>query len=271
MKQNVILALVAVSSVAAVFATGNAEKKAPLTAAAQVAALPEKEQAARRAAIQKRVMEQHGGIIEREGVGALAIVNCQERADISSITPKLNDFRKASRMVIKEMPGTFRLDAVKIPDGISAAVFIVDNPSFPMSLVAIEGKWGMMNVAPLLADSPDKAKADKRIAKDFVKIAALTFGGGCSQYSGSPLQPAFDSAGLDSVSGEHLTIDIVKAMSRNLTALGMKPSVRSTYRKACEEGWAPAPTNEFQKAVWDKVHSAPKTPMKIKFDPKKGR
>ena len=58
MKQNVILALVAVSSVAAVFAAGNAEKKAPLTAAAQVAALPEKEQVARRAAIQKRVMEQ---------------------------------------------------------------------------------------------------------------------------------------------------------------------------------------------------------------------
>ena len=34
---------------------------------------------------------------------------------------------------------------------------------------------------------------------------------------------------------------------------------------------APAPTNEFQKAVWDKVHAIPQNPMKIEFDPKKGR
>jgi len=38
-----------------------------------------------------------------------------------------------------------------------------------------------------------------------------------------------------------------------------------------EEGWAPAPTNEYQKIVWDKVHAIPQKPMKIEFDPKKGR
>ena len=44
-----------------------------------------------------------------------------------------------------------------------------------------------------------------------------------------------------------------------------------TYKEACEEGWAPAPTNEIQKAIWDKVRATPKNPMKIEFDPKKGR
>lgn len=24
-----------------------------------------------------------------------------------------------------------------------------------------------------------------------------------------------------------------------------------TYKLACEEGWAPAPTNQWQKAIWD--------------------
>ena len=28
-----------------------------------------------------------------------------------------------------------------------------------------------------------------------------------------------------------------------------------TYRQACIEGWAPAPTNDVQKAIWEKVHS----------------
>ena len=28
---------------------------------------------------------------------------------------------------------------------------------------------------------------------------------------------------------------------------------RASYKVACEEGWAPAPTNDFQKAIWEKV------------------
>ena len=65
--------------------------------------------------------------------------------------------------------------------------------------------------------------------------------------------------------------DVVTRQLKYLAAMNVTPKVRITYKKACEEGWAPAPTNEFQKAIWEKVHAAPKNPMKIKFDPKKGR
>ena len=53
-----------------------------------------------------------------------------------------------------------------------------------------------------------------------------------------------------------------------------KPLARGykvTYKDACEAGWASKPTNIWQKAIWDKVHTTPKNPMKIEFDPKKGR
>jgi hypothetical protein len=30
----------------------------------------------------------------------------------------------------------------------------------------------------------------------------------------------------------------------------------TTYRNAVMEGWAPAPTNDIQRAVWDAVKSA---------------
>ena len=43
------------------------------------------------------------------------------------------------------------------------------------------------------------------------------------------------------------------------------------YSAAVQEGWAPTPTDTVQKAIWDKVNATPKTPMKIEFDPKKGR
>ena len=241
----------------------------PRTAAARFAKLPEAERQAKREEAQRKGMELHGGVVEREGVGAIAVVNCQKRADLKQIADKVESLRKVSRMAVVERDGTFDLKAVKIPDGVNAAVFVVDDPSLPLSLVAVESKWGMMNVSPLLADSPSDAKAAKRVGKEFVRVASLTFGGGCTQYSGSPLQPAFNAVGLDEIVGEGFTIDFANAMSRNLVAMGMRAPKRATYRKACEEGWAAAPTNEFQKAVWDKVHSLPTEPIKIKPESKK--
>ena len=70
---------------------------------------------------------------------------------------------------------------------------------------------------------------------------------------------------------EKLPIDIQDSIKKYLSAAGVTPLRRTIYRRACQEGWAPAPTNDVQKAIWDKVHAIPKTPMKIEFDPKKGR
>ena len=56
-------------------------------------------------------------------------------------------------------------------------------------------------------------------------------------------------------------------MKKYMAARGVTPHYRCPYFKACEEGWAPAPTNEYQRAVWEKVHAIPDKPMKIEFDP----
>jgi len=42
-------------------------------------------------------------------------------------------------------------------------------------------------------------------------------------------------------------------------------------REACQEGWAPAPTNDIQKAIWNEVRQLPAKPIKIEFDPAKGK
>ena len=38
--------------------------------------------------------------------------------------------------------------------------------------------------------------------------------------------------------------------------MGISPYRRVTYKMAVKEGWAPAPTNDYQKAIWDKVKAA---------------
>ena len=40
---------------------------------------------------------------------------------------------------------------------------------------------------------------------------------------------------------------------------------------ACREGWASAPTNDVQKAIWDKVRAIPDKPLTIEYDPKKDK
>ena len=70
---------------------------------------------------------------------------------------------------------------------------------------------------------------------------------------------------------ERFGLDTIAHIRNSAPFYGLVPWYQTTYIKACEEGWAPAPTNDIQKAIWDKVHAAPKNPMKIEFDPKKGR
>ena len=86
-----------------------------------------------------------------------------------------------------------------------------------------------------------------------------------------PMQTVMKSEDLDKLLTDGFTFDMASSINENLQALGMHPERKVPYIKAVKEGWAPAPTNDIQKAIWDKVHAAPKNPMKIEFDPKKGR
>ncbi len=52
---------------------------------------------------------------------------------------------------------------------------------------------------------------------------------------------------------------------------GIEPLKVASYMRACQEGWAPAPTNDIQKAIWNEVYKIPDKPITINFDPKKDK
>ena len=47
---------------------------------------------------------------------------------------------------------------------------------------------------------------------------------------------------------------------RAMEASRIAPVRRTTYKVACEEGWAPPPTNDFQRAIWDATKAATNAP-----------
>jgi hypothetical protein len=152
-------------------------------------------------------------------------------------------------------------------------IIVVADETTPAMLIAPEDNWGYVNVLKLTDDLKSKRSKEKfsssRARKEIIRAFSLLAGGGSSQFDGN-LMNAHNIRETDYMD-ESIPVDMISYWQRHLKAIGITKKVVKTYLDACEEGWAPAPTNEYQKAIWDKVHAAPKNPMKIEFDPKKGR
>jgi len=140
----------------------------------------------------------------------------------------------------------------------------------PALLLAPENRWAMVNAAAL-AKEERAAFFQARSKKQLTRALALLLGASNSQYPQSLTRGIVNEADLDKNLNATLPVDVIQRFAPYMEPYGVTPAVVTTYRKACEEGWAPAPTNEFQKAIFEKVHATPTKPMKIEFDPAKGR
>lgn len=223
--------------------------------AAETKELTDAEKAAKQAEVKQRMMQKTGGIVNKPGTGRILFVNCQKKISMDEISAKAAQFNKNARMTMEVVAGGEWKMGTPIPANANAAVFIVDDATLPMSLIAPEARWGVLNVTAL--------DSGARFGKELTRVAIATFGGGVSQYKGSPMQPVFSPADLDKILGEGMAFDSQAAVLKNLKEMGVTQSKMSTYRKACEEGWAAQPTNDYQKAIWKEVHQLPTEPLKL--------
>ena len=76
---------------------------------------------------------------------------------------------------------------------------------------------------------------------------------------------------LDIVTDEMPPTEALARMPDYLKGLGVTPLGRVPYRQTCQEGWAPAPTNEFQRAIWNKARAVPDKPITIESGLKRDR
>lgn len=234
-----------------------------LACGVSLAAMTEEEKAAKKAAAQEKIMKLVGGIVEKPSQGRVAVVNCQSKIAADDIRGMIAKMTKAVRVNVdySESKGeAFDIAGAKLPGDAKAAVFVVDDANLPMSLVAIESGWGVINVATL---SPGK-----RFNTEFNRVVTMTFGGcGVSQFKGSQMQTIRSVEDLDKLIGDGFTFDSIAVMTRNLENLGVTQSQQTTYKRACEEGWAAQPTNEYQSAIWERVKAEqsekPSNPIRI--------
>lgn len=221
-------------------------------------------------------MKHIGGFLIKPGSqkGVFAFMNAQKRVDakvIDAVAEKVRQFIRIATAVAEVKEVAFAdmgaaLDATKS----RAGLIVVDDPKLPMLLVAPEGRWAYVNVAALAADGAEKAKVEKRLTQELWR--GFCYVGGCSpsESVGCAMNPVFSVGGLDAMPWDMISMEPLSQLYAHFKRMGITPAEMHTYREACAEGWAPAPTNEFQKAIWDKAHELPKKPLKIEFDKKKG-
>ena len=211
----------------------------------------------------RRPSRPSGGLLERKEAippRQFGIENAQKVVDAATVAEIV---RKAR--IFAKIP--FALDAPNAP----AAVRLVEADGFPGAIAVYpEAYRASVNVKALAADGAVADVVAERLRKEIVRAALFVLGSG---YSPSPClaRPVAGLEELDNLAVPMLspeTMTHLKAMPK----LGIREIRFATYWQACREGWAPAPTNDIQKAIFEQVKAdkerGPTNPITIQ-PPKK--
>ena len=222
----------------------------------------------RKAKLESVVNQRVGGFLEKPGTakGSIVYVNCQQKAPKTWIDESIAYFSEVTKFKVNYAEGTFDIKAPKF-DG-EVAIFIIEDETLPPILVAPESKWALVNITPI-AKEQRPIFFEQRTKKELSRAFAYLCGATGSKFERSLTRGITSQAELDKNYDYELPMDIVQRFWDYMKPLGVLPAQRATYLKACEEGWAPAPTNDVQKAIWEKVHAMPTEPIKIKPETKK--
>ncbi len=207
-------------------------------------------------------MSKTGGFIEVGGTGpAIHILDLREspgaapkkvaetigRAYRLPITNSVGSLSKDSRIFNMVMDTRQKTKALMV---VAVAVEESEKPAltvFPEERVAI------VNVGKLGFDGTNGEALEIRVVKEIWRAIGFIGGTGYANHAKSVMQPVSSPIELDVNSFQVMQPTEIQRMQPMLGKYGVKPGHRTIYRKAVADGWAPPPTNDYQRAVWDRV------------------
>ena len=213
---------------------------------------------ARRAA---RIAAEGGQLVRPYAGKVIAIVNDQKRvAEKDFFKDKQNSIEGLLGYPVKILPP--KSDVSKA----AVVITVSDDKSAPSLLIAPEIPWAGINVAALAADNPKDEVLASRLQKEIWRAFVFCCGAGNAMMQPCVMRTVSKPANLDAYPNIVPSPDFVPRVAKTAQELGIGSTSTCTYREACQEGWAPAPTNDLQKTIWEEVHNPPAKPMKITYD-----
>jgi len=227
-------------------------------------------------AIDEDFMKETGGFVIRDdpGNGFVLIANTQTRLPEEKLLKPVSYMRFHAKMHIDFK--TVDSALLKIPFaqsmkslGATVVVFVKDSKDDHSSIiVSPDERWASVNVAALNVDDPGDEVLALRTRKAINRALCLVCGAGGSQYPNTLVGPFKNGVkDYDRFSNEGLPPDVFQRMQHYLKTLDVRPIVRTTYINACQQGWAHAPTNEYQRVIYERIKAEqsekPTNPIKI--------
>ena len=145
-------------------------------------------------------------------------------------------------------------------------------------VVMPDSATAFVSVRKLSEDNPSAEVLETRISKELWRGMMYALGSGNTYVPQCVMKHVTSLQELDAIPSRSACPDAFSRANGGAAKLGIKPARRVTYRQACKEGWAPAPTNDVQKAVLERVLTEkgfeqqtkdPTNPIRIKYDPSK--
>ncbi len=222
-----------------------------------VVALPERTPEQRRAD-----MEKFGGYVVRPGNGkSVLLADMRGGGDDAALQRFARGGQGALHLTIdlkKAAPpvgGDIGEAARRLKDATHPAVIAVaDVPGRPALGVFPEEAVAFVNVAPLKTDDETRYRA--RVNKELWRAAGFALGAYVLPRKGCVMESVTSVEQLDKLPAQMLSPMRFANIYRTVEALDIPDGREVLYAKALREGWAPAPTNDAQRAAvkkWEEV------------------
>lgn len=221
----------------------------------------------------ERTLRRTGGIIRKAGSahGKVMFLNAQKRVERKTFDQMFAYIDETIHpdwawVDIANVKATDPEEDIKKAGG-NVGVVLIDSPDYPNLLVAPERGWAVVNVATLAKDA-NPAQLAGRVRKETMRAFALACG--CSFMARGQIVlrgRVRNAADLDGIGMEEYGVEAFYHIGDTLPTFGVTPWVQCEYRDAVKDGWAPVPTNDYQKAIWQKYkvdkERGPSNPIEI--------
>jgi len=207
----------------------------------------------------KSMLARNGGMVQAAAEGpSILFLNSQTRVPETEL-------RKAADMITRTLRLAGRTETRAAPDPVAAAiraladtntaavVVLADAPGYPALLLAPESRWALVNVDALAEGGVPDALIEERAAKELWRAFGYLMGAANSAFPQCVMKPVTSPTDLDALTAKAICPEPFAKILNHAQKLGMRTVRTTSYRKAVEEGWAPAPTNDFQRAIWNEL------------------
>ena len=212
---------------------------------------------------EKLRLEKRGGMITVPPVGPeIKIIDARKDvgpaaeivvSDLQKVI-RLNADKMVAEAADEECP--FSLGSRAVAEGALLAVVIANvGDAKPMLCLAPEERVAVVN-AERLGKGVGAVELEKRLVKEIWRAIGIIGGAGVSPQNLDVMKPVYAPSDLDAIREVRLNAQSLFLMNGFFRRFSVEQGGEMTYRAAVTLGRAPAPTNDIQRAVWDRVMAA---------------